>query len=284
MDSDKSLCDHEWESFILSTDDLMRSVVGACLCSKLIEINTDWISRLLDDDEKKTRSYAGYESEFNDYLEDRRLEISNFQIDITTEELVASICSRFGEIAWIDMTDQAQGKILVKFYDLRAAYMMKLSTTCVCGRTWFVQFRQPDSLDKIPAALNHGKIAIVPLADSVTTEMIHETFARLGPIREVRSWKDHRFVEFWDDRSCDRAIERFHGRELFGKKVTVNLSRPYFRHRLNAQCRDNRLPVIVRGGQKPKIEVTVPTAQPEPANPLVQIPKAAKPSLVIELP
>jgi RNA recognition motif-containing protein len=250
----------EWDSFLASTDDLTSSARGCSLCSASISLSTDWIASLIDEETKNPPSCAYCEKEFTDTLEDRRLEISNFDPDETTKEEVAAVCAHYGETAWIDMSEKRLGKITVKFYDLRAAYAMKLSFIRLRGLRWLVQFHKPESLENLEKCVNSGKISIVPLSDSITEEMIQEQFAQFGPIREVRRWKNHRFVEFWDERSCTKAIEVMHGAELFGGKISVKHSRPYFRHRLNAACRDERLPTVARASRmaKPTVQLEIP--------------------------
>jgi RNA recognition motif-containing protein len=245
-------------------------------------MNMDWVEQLLNDEPSPIPAHFYCEKEFNDKLEDRRIEISNFDPDNTTEEEIAAICGHYGETAWIDITQQSLGRIIVKFFDLRSAYILKFTTIRLRGFTWIIQFRAPEVFTNLANCMNEGKIAIVPFCESVTTEMIHEEFARFGPIREVRSWRNHRFVEYWDDRACTKAIAAMHGTYLFGNKISVKLSRPYFRHRLNAEFREERLPTVARTSRKAnevQLEIASPLCQNRGIN---REPKCKKPTIVFE--
>jgi RNA recognition motif-containing protein len=101
--------------------------------------------------------------------------------------------------------------------------------------------------------VNQGKIAVVPFSESVTDKMIGEIFARFGPIREVRSRRNHGFVEYWDNRACEKVITAMHGTNLFGNRISVKLSRPYFRHILKAAVHGKRPPTVARTSRKANV-------------------------------
>jgi RNA recognition motif-containing protein len=284
---------HSWESFLTAADDITSDPPGFCLCSGEIVCNTDWVETLMNDDVKPKiiQPYEDCEKQFADKFEDRRIEISNFDADETTEEDIVTVCRQFGEMEWIDMSEKCSGRICVKFFDLQAAYLMKRSTIRFHGLTWIIQFYQPEAIDNHTNSPNNGKIAVFPIADAITNDLIFAKFSHFGQIREIQQWTTYRFIEFWDIRSSAKAIEMMNGKKPFGRKISVRLNRRDLRQLIKASSPNkHRVPTVARPSRKPKcaVQLDLPGTEPRISSgnrnvSINRVSKCTKPALVFNI-
>lgn len=76
---------------------------------------------------------------------------------------------------------------------------------------------------------NQGSVVVFNLPPDTDNESIASVFNQFGSVREVRetpSKRSHRFVEFWDARDAERALNSMHKRSLFGRIVNVEFAKP----------------------------------------------------------
>jgi len=79
-----------------------------------------------------------------------------------------------------------------------------------------------------------SKLYVGGLSYDTTENALKEKFSEAGTIvsvavikdRETGNSKGFGFVEFADDAAAQKAIEMFDGKELDGRKLTVNVARP----------------------------------------------------------
>jgi hypothetical protein len=81
-----------WNIFLASTDSLGFSARGCLLCNGPISISFDWVESLFNDEPGNMPRKGYYEKEFYDKLDDRRIEIPNFDPDDASEEDIAAVC------------------------------------------------------------------------------------------------------------------------------------------------------------------------------------------------
>lgn len=79
-----------------------------------------------------------------------------------------------------------------------------------------------------PEEYNQGTLVIFNLDPNIEEEKIRKTFGSFGKIREIRESpnKKHKFVEFYDVRDADRAMKYLNKKEVFGRRIKIEPSRP----------------------------------------------------------
>ncbi|VVA13279.1 PREDICTED: MEI2 [Prunus dulcis] len=108
----------------------------------------------------------------------------------------------------------------------------------IAGQPVWAQFVIP-ALKAVPDGHNQGTIVIFNLDSAVTTSTLKDTFQAFGPVKELRetpSKKHQRFIEFFDVRDAAKALKEMNGKEINGKPVVIEFSRPggHSRKYLNA--------------------------------------------------
>ncbi|XP_031477251.1 protein terminal ear1 [Nymphaea colorata] len=78
-------------------------------------------------------------------------------------------------------------------------------------------------------AHNQGTLVVFNLDSEVSSGLLKNVFEAFGAVKELRetpSKRQHRFVEFYDVRDAARALAEMNGREICGKRVKIEFSRP----------------------------------------------------------
>ncbi|XP_030548482.2 protein terminal ear1 [Rhodamnia argentea] len=92
----------------------------------------------------------------------------------------------------------------------------------------WAQFVIP-AVHAIPEGQNQGTIVVFNLDPEVSAAILRELFDPFGPVKELREtpFKKHqRFVEFYDVRDAAKALAQMNGKEIRGKNVVIEFSRP----------------------------------------------------------
>ncbi|KAL3726368.1 hypothetical protein ACJRO7_031285 [Eucalyptus globulus] len=98
----------------------------------------------------------------------------------------------------------------------------------VAGPGVWAQFVIP-AVHAIPDGQNQGTLVVFNLDPDVSTASLREVFEPFGPVKELREtpFKKHqRFVEFYDVRDAAKALAQMNGKEIHGKNVVIEFSRP----------------------------------------------------------
>ncbi|XP_023733725.1 protein terminal ear1 homolog [Lactuca sativa] len=98
----------------------------------------------------------------------------------------------------------------------------------IAGRAVWAQFSFPVSVG-LPDGYNQGTIVIFNLDPDIAAGTLKEIFEAYGSVKEIRgtpSKKNQRFVEFYDTRDAAKALMNMNGKEIDGKTVVVEFSRP----------------------------------------------------------
>ncbi|KAI4345297.1 hypothetical protein L6164_012433 [Bauhinia variegata] len=98
----------------------------------------------------------------------------------------------------------------------------------IAGRPVWAQYIVPP-YNALPDGHNQGTIVIFNLDSEVSAQSLREIFEPFGPIKELRetpSKKNQRFVEFFDIRDAAKALKEMNGKEIHGKAVIIEFSRP----------------------------------------------------------
>ncbi|KAM0984268.1 protein terminal ear1-like [Malus sylvestris] len=98
----------------------------------------------------------------------------------------------------------------------------------IAGQAVWAQFVFP-ALKAVLDGHNQGTIVIFHLDPAVTTSALKDIFQAFGAVKELRetpSKKHQKFIEFFDVRDAARALEEMNGKEINGKSVVIQFSRP----------------------------------------------------------
>lgn len=79
-----------------------------------------------------------------------------------------------------------------------------------------------------PEEYNQGTLVIFNLDPNIEEDKIKKIFGAFGKIREVRESpnKKHKFVEFYDVRDAERAMKYLNKKEIGGRRIKIEPSRP----------------------------------------------------------
>ena len=154
---------------------------------------------------------------FEDYFNEiptRSIQMANVPPTATIEDFTY-VCKKFGDVEKID--NLQYGSVIVTFYSMESAQKMRVSHIMI--RYKFVNLcfvpEEFDSSSKQPH--NNGTIVIFHVPKNTTDETLHERFEKFGKIREIRHtpYKEtQRFIEFYDIRSAEYALNTMNGKKL----------------------------------------------------------------------
>ncbi|GAV59784.1 RRM_1 domain-containing protein/RRM_2 domain-containing protein [Cephalotus follicularis] len=98
----------------------------------------------------------------------------------------------------------------------------------IAGRAVWAHFIIPAS-NAVPDGCNQGTIVVFNLDSDVSSTTLKDIFGVFGAVKELRETplkKQQRFVEFYDIRDAAKALKEMNGKELQGKHVVIEFSRP----------------------------------------------------------
>ncbi|KAK1318685.1 hypothetical protein QJS10_CPB04g01630 [Acorus calamus] len=238
-----------------------------------------------------------------------------------TEAIVRAEMEAFGGVRAVEMGRAAEGIVTVHFFDQRDAqaalaeireqhvrqqsrigqqYCLMMSNWAVpppppppqppmgmivspfrgmiMGRAVWAQFAPPMS------GPNLGSLAVFNLDPSVSSPAFRAMFEVFGDVKELRETKkqQQRFIEFYDIRDAARALGDLNGKEINGRRVVVEFSRPAG-HLSPSAAAVSRRPFLSPPSSKPTTTIATtsrPTTQTQnPPRRLTQ-PSDASPSTV----
>ncbi|XP_042054367.1 protein terminal ear1-like [Salvia splendens] len=170
----------------------------------------------------------------------------------------------FGDVRSVQMERRREGLVTVHFYDVRAAqaalvaiqdqhmqqqfrlgrhYEAVLTNPVapvivplppqtalglISGRVVWAQFVTPVT-SGLPEGNNQGTLVVFNLGPGVSASSLQEIFEEFGPVKELRETPHKRFqkfVEFYDVRDSARAMAALTGKQILGKNVVIEFSRP----------------------------------------------------------
>ncbi|XP_051122451.1 protein terminal ear1 [Andrographis paniculata] len=172
----------------------------------------------------------------------------------------------FGDVRAVQMERRREGLVTVHFYDVRDAqaalvsiqeqhmqqqfrlgrhYEAVLSNSVglamaaaplppqaarglISGRVVWAQYINAVT-SGLPDGNNQGTIVIFNLDSAVSSSHLQQIFQQFGPVKELRDTpnkRNQRFVEFYDVRNAAKAMAEMNGKEIFGKNLVIEFSRP----------------------------------------------------------
>jgi hypothetical protein len=237
-----SICD--WQFWLGTPDTSFEDINFDNLNNSPNDSVVGYLPNFLNDDFPHPKQIPSYPGE----LEDRCIEILNFDIAQTTESVVRNVCET-PDLDRIDMSERTKGRIFVHYFNLQSALQIRGRIVTVSGRQWILRFRLPQQIFDRKHPPNNGTIVLFNLPLSVTNESLRQKFEPFGEIRDVRSEKKKgfaRFIEFWDKRDCERAYRSIQSGKLFEKPIIAEFSRPGGYRKFPEKFAKTRVPTVVR--------------------------------------
>ena len=186
--------------------------------------------------QSKNTSMNSYQTNFNE-IENRTLFISNLSPQITLDE-IKQVFDPNNNSKSIDTSNlKTNNSITIEYFDLRQAQTIKRKYNGATINLPSSYGSGPVSvtfapLKKIPDPRrppNNGTIVVFHLPAGVTEAHIEKSFSCFGQIREIRGTPQkpgQRFIEFWDTRDAEAALNALNGKYVMGSKVSIEFSLP----------------------------------------------------------
>lgn len=184
----------------------------------------------------KSVNTNSYQTNFNE-IENRTLLITNLSPQITLEE-IKQVFDPTNNSKNIDTSNlKTNNSITIEYFDLRQAQSIKRKCNGISINLQSSYGTGPVSvsfapLKKIPDPRrppNNGTIVVFHLPAGVTESHIENSFGCFGQIREIRGTPQkpgQRFIEFWDTRDAEAALNALNGKYVMGSKVSIEFSLP----------------------------------------------------------
>ncbi|OHT01623.1 hypothetical protein TRFO_07540 [Tritrichomonas foetus] len=190
-----------------------------------------------------------YSQNFPEYseIENRTLLIANVSPEITPDE-IESTFNPYKSAKVIDQSNLANGILTIEYYDLRHAQTIKRITngSTVHGTAIIVSYAPLQRIEDPRKPPNNGTIVVFHLPSGINDQHIESSFSQFGEIRQIRGTPTkptQRFIEYWDTRAAEAALNNLSGKYVMGSRVSIEFSLPGG-FRRNVQRVDQ--PTIVR--------------------------------------
>jgi RNA recognition motif-containing protein len=176
-------------------------------------------------------------------VENRSITIANLDPCVSDDQIQA-IFNPFDSVKSVDRSALDSGVLTIEYFDLRHATQIKRNThnLIVGGSPLQVTYAPLARIEDPSKPPNNGTIVVFHLPPGVTPQQIESTFGPFGEIKQVRgtpSKPSQRFIEYWDIRGAQRALDGLNGQYVMGSKVSIEFSKPGG-FRRNVQCPEYR--------------------------------------------
>ena len=119
----------------------------------------------------------------------------------------------------------------IEFYDIRHALAFRhfYNNLKFNGVTIEVKYSAPRQVVGSQHPINNGTIVLFHLPPSITNPMLSQYFSQYGEIRQIRGTPQkptQRFIEYWDTRSSEAAVNAMNGALMGGSKISIEFSVP----------------------------------------------------------
>ena len=193
---------------------------------------------------------------FNE-IPSRCLMLSNIPPNATPDDLLF-VFDQFGQYETYDISNISQGVAYVQFYSMEHAQIMRMSNIYICN-TQAITIFSIETLNEHEnprKPINNGTIVLFHLPKSISKNNLLEIFSEFGRIRQIRdtpSKYSQKFIEFYDIRSAEKALQAYNGKPLtrqYHNRISIEYSLPgSFKKNIQKYYR-TKLPTIVR---KPRV-------------------------------
>ncbi|KAI7735160.1 hypothetical protein M8C21_025137 [Ambrosia artemisiifolia] len=159
----------------------------------------------------------------------RTLFVRNINSNVEDSEL-RSLFEEYGEIRNLYTACKHRGFVMISYYDIRhaRAAMRELQNKPLRRRKLDIHFSIPKD-NPSEKDINQGTLVVFNLDASISSDDLRHIFAVYGEVKEIRETpnkRHHKFVEFYDVRAAEMALKDLNGREIAGKRIKLEHSRP----------------------------------------------------------
>ena len=163
-------------------------------------------------------------------VENRALLVSNLNPETTQDELYTHF-SKSSEIKDINMENISKGQATIEYYDLRHAKNMKelLNGTLLHGFVIMVVYAPLANIKNPKKPPNNGTIVVFHLPQNITNPHIASVFGQFGEIKQIRGTPTkptQRFIEYWDTRASEAALNGLNTKYIMGSRISIEFSLP----------------------------------------------------------
>jgi RNA recognition motif-containing protein len=163
-------------------------------------------------------------------IENRAILISNLDPQTTQAEIEKTFCPT-DSVKSIDLSALDTGAVTIDYYSLKTAMDLKqsLNGEVIRGSSVSISFAPLPKIEDMKKPPNNGTIVVFHLPNGVTQEQIHSAFSQFGDIRQIRgtpSKPTQRFIEYWDIRGAEKALDGLNGKYVMGSRVSIEFSLP----------------------------------------------------------
>lgn len=176
--------------------------------------------------------YQNSQFGFNDFneIENRTLLISNVNPNTTRDEIEEAFFVLDG-VKKYDFSKIENGIILIEYYDLRFAIQFKKmkNGTILHGSAVIVSYAPLQKILDPKNPPNNGTIVVFNLSNGINDQLIESTFGHFGLIRQIRGTPakpNQRFIEYYDTRNSELALNKLNGKYVLGSRVSIEFSLP----------------------------------------------------------
>ena len=190
--------------------------------------NSNNNSTSINNNNVQTQSQPPY-TEYNE-IENRNLLISNLNPQVTQQE-IQSTFNPNNSVKSIDLSNLKNGIITVEYFDLRVAQNIKRMThrTNLHGNEIYVSYAPLQKIEDPRKPPNNGTIVVFHLPQGINDLHIEQSFRPFGEIRQIRGTPTkptQRFIEYWDTRAAEAALNNMSGKFIMGSRVSIEFSLP----------------------------------------------------------
>ncbi|XP_068327228.1 protein MEI2-like 4 isoform X1 [Pyrus communis] len=159
----------------------------------------------------------------------RTLFVRNINSNIEDSEL-RTLFEQYGDICTLYTACKHRGFVMISFYDIRAARnaMKSLQNKPLRRRKLDIHYSIPKD-NSSEKDVNQGTLVVFNLDSSVSNDELYQVFGVYGEIKEIRetpSRSHHKFIEFYDIRAANAALNALNNSEIAGKQIKLEPSRP----------------------------------------------------------
>ncbi|MQM01549.1 hypothetical protein Taro_034309 [Colocasia esculenta] len=159
----------------------------------------------------------------------RTLFVRNINSNVEDSEL-RSLFEQYGDIRTLYTACKHRGFVMISYYDIRAARtaMRALQNKPLRRRKLDIHFSIPKD-NPSDKDINQGTLVIFNLDPSVSTDELHQIFGTYGEVKEIRETPHkhhHKFIEFYDVRAAEAALQSLNRIDIAGKRIKLEPSRP----------------------------------------------------------
>ncbi|KAF8378071.1 hypothetical protein HHK36_029406 [Tetracentron sinense] len=159
----------------------------------------------------------------------RTLFVRNINSNVEDSELKV-LFEQYGDIRTLYTACKHRGFVMISYYDIRAARnaMRALQNKPLRRRKLDIHFSIPKD-NPSEKDINQGTLVVFNLDSSVSNDNIRQIFGAYGEIKEIRETphkRHHKFIEFYDVRAAEAALRALNRRDIAGKRIKLEPSRP----------------------------------------------------------